>query len=217
MAVYIPREPSLILTLFVLNLDGWLDVLPNKLYFYITLLYYYINIRSSITLWVFPGGLFFSLGISVSVFLLLTASEVISGEVNQTTSCFCCLLKFFFIYLCIYLFWSSFKCICSRLFNMIKKVFIIFTASVFAYFFIKIFFAKDKSHNLKYSISKFNLITHHFLYFLYLNIWVVNNTSMYENSELNVFRYIKFLGEISNNWLKTLFGGSLHKTLEFCW
>ena len=120
-------------------------------------------------------------------------------------------------YLFIYLFWSSFKCICGRLFNMIKKVFIIFTASVFAYFFIKIFFVKDKSHNLKYSISKFNLITHHFLYFLYLNIWVVNNTSMYENSELNVFRYIKFLGEISNNWLKTLFGGSLHKTLEFCW
>ena len=186
--------------------------------FCLTSYFFYINIRSSIILWVFPGGLYFSLGISASVFQLLTASEVISGKFNQTASCFCCLLNFFFIYLFIYLLiWSCFKYICGRLFNMIKKVLIIFTASVFAYFFIKIFFAKDKTHNLKYSISKFNLITHDFLYFSYLKIWVVNNTSMYENSKWNVFRYIKFLGEISNNWLKILFGGSLHKTLEFCW
>ena len=29
--------------------------------------------------------------------------------------------------------------------------------------------------------------------------WSVNHTSIHENSELNVFKYIKFWGEISNN------------------
>ena len=33
-----------------------------------------------------------------------------------------------------------------------------------------------------------------------LELWSVNHTSMYENSELNVFTNITFLGEISNNW-----------------
>ena len=33
-----------------------------------------------------------------------------------------------------------------------------------------------------------------------LELWSVNHTSMYENSELNVFTNIKFLGKISNNW-----------------
>ena len=30
----------------------------------------------------------------------------------------------------------------------------------------------------------------------YLEFWSVNRTSIYENSELNVFRNMKFLGEI---------------------
>ena len=33
----------------------------------------------------------------------------------------------------------------------------------------------------------------------------VNHTSIYENSELNVFKIIKFLGEISSNWASKLF------------
>ena len=33
-----------------------------------------------------------------------------------------------------------------------------------------------------------------------LELWSVNHTSTYENSEPNVFTNIKFLGEISNNW-----------------
>ena len=38
-----------------------------------------------------------------------------------------------------------------------------------------------------------------------LLIWSVSHTSIYENSELNVFRNIKFISEISNNWSKNLF------------
>ena len=33
-----------------------------------------------------------------------------------------------------------------------------------------------------------------------LEFWSVNHISMYEILELNVFKNIKFLGEISNNW-----------------
>ena len=55
---------------------------------------------------------------------------------------------------------------------------------------------------------------YHFLYFYYLinklmfvlssfssglEFQSVNHTSIYENSELNVFKIIKFLGEISSN------------------
>ena len=39
---------------------------------------------------------------------------------------------------------------------------------------------------------------------------------MYENSELNVFKNIKFLSEISNNRLKDLLGTNLCKTPESC-
>ena len=33
-----------------------------------------------------------------------------------------------------------------------------------------------------------------------LKFWSVNYTSIYENSEWKVFKNIKYLGEISNNW-----------------
>ena len=48
-----------------------------------------------------------------------------------------------------------------------------------------------------------------------LEFWAVNHTSIYENSELNVFEMISFLGEISSNWPKDLLGTSICKTLEF--
>ena len=50
-----------------------------------------------------------------------------------------------------------------------------------------------------------------------LEIWSVNHTSIYKNSESNVFKNIKFSGEISNNWPKDLLGTNVCKTLEFCW
>ena len=33
-----------------------------------------------------------------------------------------------------------------------------------------------------------------------LGFWSVNHTSIYKNSESKVFKNIKFLSEISNNW-----------------
>ena len=47
--------------------------------------------------------------------------------------------------------------------------------------------------------------------------WSLNYTSMYENSELKVFKNIKFLGEISNNWPNDLLGTNVYKALEFSW
>ena len=45
----------------------------------------------------------------------------------------------------------------------------------------------------------------------------VSNTSIYKNSESKVFKDIKLLGEISNNWTKDLLGTNVYKTLECCW
>ena len=39
---------------------------------------------------------------------------------------------------------------------------------------------------------------------------------MYENSELNVFKGMKFVGEIPNILPNGLFGKSVYKTLESC-
>ena len=50
-----------------------------------------------------------------------------------------------------------------------------------------------------------------------LAFWSVNHTSMCKNSELKVFRNIKFFGKISNNWPKDLLGTNVYKTLESCW
>ena len=50
-----------------------------------------------------------------------------------------------------------------------------------------------------------------------LEFWSVNHTSIYGNSELKVFKNIKFLGEISNNWLNDIFGKNGCKTLDSCW
>ena len=45
----------------------------------------------------------------------------------------------------------------------------------------------------------------------------VSNTSIYKNSESKVFKDIKLLGEISNNWTKDLLGTNVYKILECCW
>ena len=39
---------------------------------------------------------------------------------------------------------------------------------------------------------------------------------MYENSELKVFKIMKFLGEISSNWSNDLLGIIVYKALESC-
>ena len=40
---------------------------------------------------------------------------------------------------------------------------------------------------------------------------------MASNSELNVFKWIKFVGEISNKLPNSLFGRNMNKTLDSCW
>ena len=63
---------------------------------------------------------------------------------NQITSCFCCFLYRFFLF-----FWDSYKCICSRLFDMIKFL-AVFTPQVFSFaslflpVHLPIILAKDK-------------------------------------------------------------------------
>ena len=50
-----------------------------------------------------------------------------------------------------------------------------------------------------------------------LEFWSVNHTSIHDNSELKVFKNIKFLSEVSNNWPNDLFRMKVYKTLESCW
>ena len=49
-----------------------------------------------------------------------------------------------------------------------------------------------------------------------LEFWSVNQTSIYENSELKVLK-IYIFGEISSNWPNDLLGANVYKTLESCW
>ena len=44
-----------------------------------------------------------------------------------------------------------------------------------------------------------------------LEYWSVNNTLIYENFELHVFKNIKFLDKISNNWPNDLLGTNVYK------
>ena len=50
-----------------------------------------------------------------------------------------------------------------------------------------------------------------------LELWSVNYTIINENSELKVFKNIKLLGEISNNWPNDLSGINVYKIVELCW
>ena len=47
-----------------------------------------------------------------------------------------------------------------------------------------------------------------------LELWSANYTSIYENSELKVFKNTKFLG---NNWPNDLLVINVYVTLEYCW
>ena len=48
-----------------------------------------------------------------------------------------------------------------------------------------------------------------------LELGSVSHTSIYKDFELNVFKNITFLGEISNNWPNDLLETNVYKTLEF--
>ena len=46
-----------------------------------------------------------------------------------------------------------------------------------------------------------------------LEFWSVNDTSIYKNSESNVFKNIRFSGEISNIWPNDLLGTNVYNLL----
>ena len=50
-----------------------------------------------------------------------------------------------------------------------------------------------------------------------LEFQLVNHTSIYQNSELKVFKKIIFFGEISSKWPNDLLRTNVYKTLESCW
>ena len=50
-----------------------------------------------------------------------------------------------------------------------------------------------------------------------IEFWSVNQTSIYENSKLKVFKNVKILDKSSHNWPKDLLRTNIYKTLESCW
>ena len=50
-----------------------------------------------------------------------------------------------------------------------------------------------------------------------LEFWSVNQSSIYKNFEQKLFKNIKFLDEISNNWPNDLLGLNVYNTLKSCW
>ena len=50
-----------------------------------------------------------------------------------------------------------------------------------------------------------------------LKSWFINHTSVYENSELKVFKNIKFVGSISHFWRSDLLGKNVFNALEPNW
>ena len=49
-----------------------------------------------------------------------------------------------------------------------------------------------------------------------LEVWSVNHTSGYENSELKFLKNMKYLGEICSNWPKRFTKINVNKTLKPC-
>ena len=45
----------------------------------------------------------------------------------------------------------------------------------------------------------------------------VNGTSIYENSELKLFKNVNLFRETSSNWTNDLLGTRVYKTLDSCW
>ena len=128
------------------------DFITN-IFFDIPLLYYYFNLRSSIISCIFSGGLYLSLGIFLSFSFTLSSSEFFCCKFFENFEILLAMLlpiksavaSAFFLN---YYFWSSFKCICCRLFGIIKKFLTIFTIYVFTFFlsiFLPIFLANHKN------------------------------------------------------------------------
>ena len=152
MLLCVPRTSSFILTqFFVLNLDGWYDILS-------TLSYYCIYLSSSIICIFFSGNLYLSFGISIDFFSFWEQSWIFCEFIwnfvtNQIISHLCIVLS--------YSFGSSFESICSIFFSMIKKFLTLSTS----WFFTNVFSKIEKSIPFqRYSISKFHRKMGHILF-----------------------------------------------------
>ena len=149
--------------------------LKNLLFFGISLLYYYINLRLSILFCLCFGGLhltyffvrlyiFWFISNCFRIILWWSCQDFCNFICKFVSSCFCCFSN------CSP--WSSFKCICCRLFNMVKKPLALFTAKIFTYVFANIFtHVFNKTQKLialcKFLIFRFNWIARHLLYFTF--------------------------------------------------
>ena len=118
---------------------GLVYYIINLLFLGILLLYDYINLRSSIIFFFFLRYIsffrYFYIKFCIFCFtfncfwtIMWWSSRDICNFISnfitsQITSCSCCFLNCSF--------WSSFTCICSRFFGMIKKFRVIFTSYVF--------------------------------------------------------------------------------------
>ena len=116
---------------------------PTDLLLFDILLYYHINLRSSIICYTFSGDIsffrYFSIKSNIFCFFCDCFWAILWGIswhfcnfisnfiTDHSTSCFCCFLNCFF--------WSSFKRICSGLSTMIKMFLAIFTAVVLTIFY----------------------------------------------------------------------------------
>ena len=141
--------------------DTFVLLLPIKSLVTSVVVHYYINLRSSIISCLFFEIISFFRYFFITLickfpwsFLSWTSSNFYNSTVvrlsyrvsnfitNQITSCLCCFLN--------YPFWSSFQCICWRLFIMIKTFLAVFATQlynllVFLPIFLPIFLAKDKN------------------------------------------------------------------------
>ena len=146
MTKYVPRGSSFISTQFVVVLS------INFMIFW----YYYIKYQIINTFLSF----FWRYIYFVVIFLKL--QYFFSYFFTNEISCLCCFLNDSF--------WRSFKWICCRLFNLIKKCFAVSTSHVFTYFcasiFTRIFRKRQKLTTFsKYLISRLNWIVHYLLFF----------------------------------------------------
>ena len=141
--------------------------LKKLLFFDIPLLYYYINLRSSILFCLCFGGLhltYFSVRLYIFWFISNCFRIIPWWSCQDFCNFICCFSN------CSP--WSSFKCICCRLFYMIKKRLALFTAKIFTDVFANIFtHVFNKTQKLialcKCLIFRFNWMARHLLYFTF--------------------------------------------------
>ena len=155
--LYISCASSFISSQFLaLPLDGWFGVLFKKLIIDVPLLYYFINIRSSIIFCFSLEDIYLSWGISLSCSFVSVSELFCSKSLSAILLTIKSPVAFAGFFHCF--FWGSFKCICCKLLGMIKKFLDVLPLKfllVWLRIFLPIYFAKDKNLNL---LQNFDLL-----------------------------------------------------------